>query len=100
MPIRPSLVLLALFAAAPAAAEDVVRLSAAEREAAINGGRGELPINGAPGLGDGKIHGEMGMAVGSNGMRALYGSTVVPLGTTGQLGLAFSTVQGGRWRAR
>ena len=40
------------------------------------------------------------ITVGSNGLRAMYGSTVIPLGQNASLGLAFENVQGGRWRAR
>ena len=81
---------LALLLAAPGLAQDIVRLSPAEREAALDAASSGLPINGAPGFGDGKPHGEMGVAVGSNGLRAVYGTTVIPLGDTGSLALGFS----------
>lgn len=100
MSIRFALPLAALLLAAPALAQDVVRLSPADREATLEAAAVDAPINGAPGGGDGKIHGEMGITVGSNGLRAIYGSTVIPLGQNASLGLAFENVQGGRWRAR
>ncbi|WP_293973780.1 hypothetical protein [Sphingomonas sp.] len=54
----------------------------------------ELPINGA----ERQIHGTVGMEIGSRGGRALYGSTVVPLGQTGTAAFSFMTAQQGRWR--
>lgn len=89
-----------LLMGAPAFAEDVIRLSPLEREAALEAAAVRAPINGAPGLGDGKVHGEMGLTVGSNGLRALYGNAIVPLGDDAMLGLSFSQVNGGRWRGR
>ena len=90
-----------LLLAAPALAEDVVRLSPEAREQTLEtAARGELPINGAPGVGDGKVHGEMFTTIGSNGYRALGGSAVVPLGRNAMLGLSVVTEQGGRGRAR
>ena len=100
MAIRFALLPIALLSAVPALAEDVVRLTPADREAALEAAAANAPINGAPGMGDGKIHGEMGMAIGTGGMRSIYGSTVIPLGGSSQLGLAFENTQFGRVRAR
>lgn len=79
-------------------ADDVVRLSPAEREQVLEAAAANAPINGAPGLGGRQIHGEMGVTVGSNGLRAVGGNAIVPLGETGTLGIGFENVQGGRWR--
>lgn len=38
-----------------------------------------------------KIHGEMGVMVGTGGARALYGSAVVPLGDQGVAAFSFET---------
>lgn len=100
MSLRTALLTVASLFAAPALAQDVVRLSPADREAALEAAAANAPINGAPGAGDGRIHGEMGVAVGTGGMRSVYGNTVIPLGQTGTLGLAFENTQFGRVRAR
>lgn len=78
---------------------DVVALSPDERTAAIDrAARGEeLPINGAPGRG---IHGEMGIEIGSHGTRAMYGTTVVPLGQNGVAAFSFLTSQSNGYRRR
>lgn len=78
---------------APDAAQaDVVRLSPQEREAAIEQGAAraarDAELAGAP---DRKIHGEMGVEIGTGGTRAAYGSAVVPLGDTGAAAFAFET---------
>ena len=89
--MRSMWILGAALLAGPAFAADVVALSPADREAAIDAAPAkdsDLPINGN----SRKIHGEMGVAIGSNGYHALYGSTVVPIGDTGTA--AFSFYQG------
>jgi hypothetical protein len=79
-------------------APGTIALSADERarvlDTASRRSDDELPINGA----DRKIHGEVGMEIGSRGGRALYGSTVVPLGESGSAAFSFMTGQQGRWR--
>ena len=100
MSFRIVLPLLAIVATGPVAAQSVAQLSPAEREAVLEEAASRAPINGAPGIGDGKIHGEMGIEVGSNGSRAVYGSTIIPLGQNATLGLAFSDSNSGRWRPR
>jgi hypothetical protein len=77
----------------------VVALSAEERTAVLDqAARGkELPINGAPDRG---IHGEIGIEVGNHGTRALYGTTIVPLGQTGTAAFSFLTSRSNGWRVR
>lgn len=81
-------------APAPGAATqaDVVRLSPQEREAAIEQGAAraarDAELAGAP---DRKIHGELGVEIGTGGTRAAYGSAIVPLGDTGMAAVAFET---------
>jgi hypothetical protein len=91
-------VALAITAAAPTFAADVVALSPAEREATLNAAAArnadDLPINGL----SRKVHGEVGMAIGSNGYRSLYGTSVVPLGQTGTLVVSGGTSQFGNRR--
>jgi hypothetical protein len=75
-----------------------VALSEDEREAALEAGATraaqELPINGL----DRKVHGEVGMEVGTGGYRAMYGTAVVPLGQSGYAQFSFMTGQMGRFR--
>ena len=78
---------------APDAAQaDVVRLSPQEREAAIEQGAAraarDAELAGVP---DRKIHGEVGVEIGTGGARAAYGSAVVPLGDAGMAAVAFET---------
>ncbi|MDO6413177.1 hypothetical protein Q4F19_02165 [Sphingomonas sp. BIUV-7] len=87
--------------ATPAFAQEApgtIALSAEDRaavlDAAANRPESELPINGL----DRQIHGEVGMEIGSRGGRALYGSTIVPLGDNATAAFSFMTGQQGRWR--
>lgn len=108
---RLAAALVALAAAtAPALAEDLsaasalpaepIGLSDHDREAALEAGAAraanELPINGL----DRRVHGEIGMEIGSRGSRALYGSAIVPLGESGSAEMSFMTGQTARWRPR
>jgi hypothetical protein len=43
-----------------------------------------------------KIHGEAGVAVGSDGYRSAYVQTVIPVGESGTVAMAYSQSQGGR----
>lgn len=78
---------------APDAAQaDVVRLSPQEREAAIEQGAARAAREAElAGPSDRKIHGEIGVEIGTGGTRAAYGSAVVPLGDTGVAAFAFET---------
>ena len=69
-----------------------VRLTPEQREAALEYGAShpDRAIDGdAPS--DGKIHGEVGVAIGTGGYRSTYGSAVVPLGDTGAAAFSFQT---------
>jgi hypothetical protein len=91
-----------LTAAAPAhAAEQVVALSPAEKEALLNAaaernsGRIDEPtINGV----GRRIHGEISMMIGTGGARGIGGSMVAPIGETGMVAFAFESVRYGNWR--
>ena len=86
----------------PALAGAVRRLSPEQREAAIEAGasRPALGIDGGNGP-DHQIHGEVGVAVGTGGYRAAYGTAVVPLGDTGVAAVSVETDRSNyRWRRR
>lgn len=73
----------------PAAKEKVLEAAATRNAGAI----------GAPAI-DGvgrRIHGEVGMMIGTNGTRGMFGSAVAPLGATGSVAVAFENSRyGGR----
>lgn len=80
----------------------VVRLTPEQREAAIEAGAVHsaraIDGNGAP---DHKIHGEVGVEVGTGGARAVFGSAVVPLGDSAVAAFSFeSDARNYRWRRR
>ena len=95
-----------LDAANVSAGGEVYRLSPAEIEATLDAAATRnasqmppLPPLPAAGqaqttLNDGKPHGEAGMMIGTGGARAVWGSTVMPLGQNGVAAFSFST---GRW---
>jgi len=91
--------LLALLVSSPVLAEPVIHsLSPEAREAAIEAAsrqpetntriRARAPESAAQ---DRRIHGEMGMSIGNNGHRSVFGSTMVPLGENGSAAFSFST---------
>ncbi|MEO9131869.1 MAG: hypothetical protein ABI240_11740 [Sphingomonas sp.] len=71
--------------AAPSANTDTVRLTDEQRMEILDGNtmesaaaaRGELTESGRPGRG---IHGEVGIMLGSQGSRSVYGAAAIPLG--------------------
>ena len=85
---------------------EVYRLSPAEIEATLDAAAtrnaSQLPLlpplpaagQAQTALNDGRPHGEVGMMLGTGGTRAVWGSTVVPLGQNGVAAFSFST---GRW---
>ena len=86
----------------PALAGTARRLSPEQREAAIEAGaaRSALGIDGGNGP-DRQIHGEVGVAIGTGGYRAAYGTAVVPLGDTGVAAVSVETDRSNyRWRRR
>jgi hypothetical protein len=106
MTLRPFLPILLCLLAEPALAQtpaqavptpdtaqsDIVRLTPQEREAAIEQGAARAALDAElAGTPDRKIHGEVGVEIGTGGTRAAYGSAVVPLGDTGMAAFAFET---------
>jgi hypothetical protein len=87
----------------PAAQSDVRQLTDEERLAILDGNtiesaaraRGEAPD--AQGATRG-IHGEVGMAVGTNGMRAIYGTADIPLGDHAGATVSFESSRFGGYR--
>lgn len=96
-PLLAAALLLALATPAPAQSSDVISLTPEQREAALEAAAsrpvGELPINGLPKA----VHGEVGMEIGTNGTRALYGTALVPLGDSGSAAFSFFNGRTGRW---
>jgi hypothetical protein len=93
--------LLAVAAAVMARAEvppGVMALSPEEREAVLDAAsrRADDGLSGA--VPDRRPHGEVGFEIGSRGERALFGSTIVPLGQNGMAAFSFVTGQGPTWR--
>lgn len=85
--MKPSLRVVALFAAAPlpslASAETLAPTDA--QSEAILAGNSEASVDAAPVGHPGdptgrKVHGEMGVAIGSHGLRGVYGTAAIPLG--------------------
>jgi hypothetical protein len=110
-----AIVLVGLLSGTAATAEEVYRLTPAQRDAAIAAGSQRtdtdtpalLPAPGLadldgrslyddqdPGKPDRKIHGEMGMFVGTGGTRGIFGTAVVPLGDNATATLSFSQGEG------
>jgi hypothetical protein len=85
---------------APAPDTDTIRLTDEQRLAILDhttpesvaAARGEMPESERRALG---IHGEVGAAIGTNGMRSLYGVAQVPLGDNAAATVAFESSQYG-----
>lgn len=116
MPCMRLLLIIAALAAAPAAATEVVRLSAAERDAVLNAAAGgpertavltpELALRrsvldrplypefdgSGPAVSDRRVHGEISVFAGSGGTFGVAGSALIPLGDSGSA--AISVMQG------
>jgi hypothetical protein len=90
---------LLLLAAYPAQAEPLVfSLSPEAREAAIDAAsrqpeRNPLILGQAPerAAQDRRIHGEIGLTIGTGGTRSVFGATMVPLGEDAAAAFSFST---------
>jgi hypothetical protein len=84
---------------------DTIRLSDAERDAILNSNtvesaaiaRGEREETDKSSLG---IHGEVGAAIGSNGLRSAYGVAAIPLGDNAGAVVSFESTQFGGYRQR
>jgi len=90
----------------PAPETDTIRLTDEQRLAILDhntpesvaAARGEMPESERKALG---IHGEVGAAIGTNGMRSLYGVAQIPLGDNAAATVAFESSQyGSRRRSR
>lgn len=103
--IRPAFALCALCAFVPslqaqtaATPSGTVALTPEQREAAIEAGaaraRDESLQSGAT---DRRVHGEVGVEVGSRGERSAYGTMVAPIGQNGVAAISYGTGQGPRW---
>jgi hypothetical protein len=85
---------------APAAETDTIRLTDEQRLAILDhntpesvaAARGEMPEAERKALG---IHGEVGAAIGTNGLRSLYGVAQIPLGDNAAATVAFESSQYG-----
>ena len=97
---KPLFLVFAAFAATASQAE-TVRLTPEQAEAAIEAGAAKarraegLPDN--PVL-DRRVHGEVGVAVGTGGYRSIYGVVGVPLGDSGGLVLGYNQERGRGYR--
>lgn len=92
--------------APPAAAEtDTIRLTDAQRDAILNASteesaaaaRGEMT---GPENAKRRIHGEMGVMIGSNGTRGAYGTADIPLGDNAGATVSFESSRFGYPRSR
>lgn len=89
-----------LAASAAGAEETIVSLSPAAKEQALEaaaarnaGAIGEPAINGV----GRQIHGQVGVMIGTNGTRGVFGSAIAPVGETGSVAVAFENSRfGGR----
>ena len=108
MMIRPLITLCALsLIAAAGTAQDAappastVALTPEQREAALEYGAARVRDESLQyGAGDRKVHGEVGVEVGSRGERAAYGTVVAPIGNNAVAAFSYGTGQGPRWRGR
>jgi hypothetical protein len=97
----------ALALAAPAIAQDAPRpsdtiaLTPEQREAALEAGETRAAEQSlANGARDRRLHGEVGVEIGSRGERAAYGTLVAPIGQNGVAAISYGTGQGPRWHGR
>lgn len=88
-----------------ATAPDTMRLTDEQREAILNASteesaaaaRGEIRESERPGR---RIHGEMGVMIGSNGTRGAYGTADIPLGDNAGASISFESSRYGYRRSR
>ena len=82
-----------------AAPSRVVTLTPEQREAALEAGAARAKDESLQyGASDRRVHGEVGVEVGSRGERAAYGTLVAPIGQNGMAAISYGTGQGPRWR--
>lgn len=97
----------ALFAL-PAGAQDssaapasTVALTPEQRETALEAGAARAADQSLQnGAADRRVHGEVGVEIGSRGERAAYGTLVAPVGQNGVAAISYGTGQGPRWHGR
>ena len=91
--------LVAIFAAPAAhAQETVVALSPADKDKLLNAAaaRAQAPPNEPAIYWGRRVHGEVGMFVGTGGARGVFGSAIMPVGDDGSVALAIETSRFGR----
>ncbi|MGH6613249.1 hypothetical protein [Sphingomonas sp.] len=81
---------------APSAAADEIRLTDAQRMAILNSNTEESAAAArgeqlGPGLAGRGIHGEVGVMIGSNGSRGIYGVADIPLGENAGATVSFES---------
>ena len=81
-------------------ASGVVSLTPEQREAALEAGAQRAAADLSGGAGDRRVHGEMGVEVGTGGERAIYGTAVVPIGQNGVAAFSYEQGQSARWKGR
>ena len=94
------------FLSVAASAQDVpprgtIALTPEQREAALEAGAvraTDKELQG--GGGDRRVHGEIGVEIGSRGERAAYGTLVAPIGQNGMAAVSYGTGRGPRWHGR
>ncbi len=74
---------------APPPPSGIVSLTPEQREAAIEAGAARAAADLSGGTGDRRVHGEMGVEVGTGGYRSVYGTAVVPLGDNATAAFSF-----------
>ena len=96
--IHRALLSLTLLLGPVSARADTVSLSpeqleaAKEQAATANKDRGTID---SPAQRDRRVHGEVGVAVGTGGYRAIYGTAGYPIGDTGYVAVSLADQQGG-----
>jgi len=83
------------------AAPGTITLTPEQREAALEAGAARAMDDSLQyGAADRRVHGEIGVEVGSRGERAAYGTMVAPIGQNGTAIISYGAGQGPRWRGR
>jgi len=78
----------------------IVSLTPEQREAALEAGATRAAADLSGGAGDRRVHGEMGVEVGTGGERAIYGTAVVPIGQNAVAAFSYEQGQDARWKGR
>jgi hypothetical protein len=86
--------------ATPSPSPDIISLTPEQREAALEAGATRAAADLSGGGGDRRVHGEMGVEVGTGGERAIYGTAVVPIGQNAVAAFSYEQGQSARWKSR